>query len=429
MTEPLRLGIAGLGTVGVGVVRIVQAHAALLEQRAGRPIVISAVSARSRDKDRGVDLTSYAWEDDPVALARRDDINLFIEVMGGSDGPAKDATEAAIAAGKDVVTANKALLAIHGQALAEMAEDANRVIRFEAAVAGGIPVVKALTEGLAGNDITRVMGVMNGSCNYILTRMEDAGLSYEAVFDEANALGYLEADPQLDVGGIDAAHKLALLSSIAFGTQVDFDAVELEGIGSVTIEDIHHAADMGFKIKLLGVAQMTGRGLEQRMSPCLVPDSSPLGQLQGGTNMVVLEGDAVGQIVLRGPGAGEGPTASAVMGDVMDIARGMRIATFGQPARTLRHARAARAAVPAPYYLRMQLLDKPGALAKVAHVLGEAGISIDRMRQYDHADRAIAPVLIVTHKTTRTALEEALADFERTSVVAGTPVAIRIEAV
>ncbi|WP_439156060.1 homoserine dehydrogenase [Yoonia sp.] len=429
MTEPLRLGIAGLGTVGVGIVRIVQSHAELLAQRAGRPIVISAVSARSRDKDRGVDLTGYAWEDDPVTLAMRDDVDLFIEVMGGSDGPAKDATEAAIAAGKDVVTANKALLAIHGQALAEQAEDAGRVIRFEAAVAGGIPVVKALTEGLAGNEITRVMGVMNGSCNYILTRMEDAGLSYEAVFDEANALGYLEADPQLDVGGIDAGHKLALLSSIAFGTQVDFGAVELEGIGSVTIEDIHQAADMGFKIKLLGVAQMTGRGLEQRMSPCLVPDTSPLGQLQGGTNMVVLEGDAIGQIVLRGPGAGEGPTASAVMGDVMDIARGMRISTFGQPARTLRKARAARAAVPAPYYLRMQLLDKPGALAKVAYVLGEAGISIDRMRQYDHDDPNAAPVLIVTHKTTRSALEEALAEFESTSVVTGVPVAIRIEAV
>ena len=429
MTEPLRLGIAGLGTVGVGIVRIVQAHAALLEKRAGRPIVITAVSARSRAKDRGVDLSAYAWEDDPVALATRPDIDVFVEVMGGSEGPAKDATEAAIKAGKDVVTANKALLAIHGQALAELAEDADRVIRFEAAVAGGIPVVKALTEGLAGNDITRVMGVMNGSCNYILTRMEDAGLSYEAVFDEANQLGYLEADPELDVGGIDAGHKLALLSSIAFGTQVDFDAVELEGIGSVTIEDIHQAADMGYKIKLLGVAQMTGRGLEQRMSPCLVPDTSPLGQLQGGTNMVVLEGDAVGQIVLRGPGAGEGPTASAVMGDVMDIARGARLSTFGQPAKTLRKARAARAAVPAPYYLRMQLLDKPGALAKVAHVLGEAGISIDRMRQYDHDDPNAAPVLIVTHKTTRTALDEALADFPRTGVVTGTPVAIRIEAV
>lgn len=428
MTHPLRLGIAGLGTVGVGVVRIVQKHADLLQARSGRRVTISAVSARSRDKDRGVDLSAYAWEDDPVALARRDDVDLFIEVMGGHDGPAKHATEAAIAAGKDVVSANKALLAVHGQAIAEAAEAAGRVIRFEAAVAGGIPVVKALTEGLAANDITRIMGVMNGSCNYILTRMESAGLTYQEVFDEANALGYLEADPELDVGGIDAGHKLALLSAIAFGTQVDFDAVQLEGIGAVSIEDIRQAADMGFKIKLLGVAQMTGRGLEQRMSPCLVPDTSPLGQLQGGTNMIVLEGDSVGQIVLRGPGAGEGPTASAVMGDVMDIARGIRISTFGQPATSLRRARPALAAVPAPYYLRLQLLDKPGALAKVARALGDAGISIDRMRQYGHAEPT-APVLIVTHKTTRTALDEALAAFKDTSVVSGDPVAIRIEAV
>ena len=428
MTSPLRLGIAGLGTVGVGVVRIVQKNADLLAARAGRPVEIVAVSARSKDKNRGVDLSAYAWEDDPVALARRDDIDVFVEVMGGHEGPAKDATEAAIASGKDVVSANKALLAIHGQALAEAAEENGHVIRFEAAVAGGIPVVKALTEGLAANEITRVMGVMNGSCNYILTRMEDAGLTYQEVFDEANALGYLEADPELDVGGIDAGHKLALLSAIAFGTQVDFDAVELEGIGSVTIEDIRQAADMGFKIKLLGVAQMTGRGLEQHMSPCLVPDTSPLGQLQGGTNMVVLEGDAVTQVVLRGPGAGEGPTASAVMGDVMDIARGLRVSTFGQPATTLRKARAARAAVPAPYYLRMQLVDKPGALAKVAKALGEAGISIDRMRQYDHSDTT-APVLIVTHKTTRTALDEAITSFAGTGVVVGDPVAIRIEAV
>ena len=428
MTQPLRLGIAGLGTVGVGVVRVVQAHAALLALRAGRPVTISAVSARSKAKDRGVDLSGYAWEDDPVVLATRDDVDVFVELMGGSDGPAKAATEAAIAAGKDVVTANKALLAIHGQALAEAAEAAGRVIRFEAAVAGGIPVVKALTEGLAGNAISRVMGVMNGSCNYILTRMQDAGLTYQEVFDEANALGYLEADPELDVGGIDAGHKLALLASIAFGTQVNFAGVDLEGIGSVTIEDITQAADMGYRIKLLGVAQMTGRGLEQRMSPCLVPDTSPLGQLQGGTNMVVLEGDAVSQIVLRGPGAGEGPTASAVMGDVMDIARGVRISTFGQPAHTLRQARAAHSAIPAPYYLRMQLVDKPGALAKVAKVLGEAGVSINRMRQYDHTDTA-APVLIVTHKTTRTALTEAMAAFEATDVVLGTPVAIRIEEV
>lgn len=427
MSDPLRLGIAGLGTVGIGIVRIVQTHGALLAARAGRPIVISAVSARSQ-KDRGIDLSAYAWESDPVALTARDDVDVVIEVMGGHDGPAKATTEAALAAGKDVVSANKALLAIHGQALAEAAESKGRVIRFEAAVAGGIPVVKALIEGLAGNEITRVVGVMNGSCNYILTRMESAGLTYEQVFKEADDLGYLEADPELDVGGIDAGHKLALLAAIAFGTQVDFDGVELEGIGSVTIDDIRQAADMGYKIKLLGVAQMTGRGLEQRMSPCLVPDTSPLGQLQGGTNMVVLEGDAVGQIVLRGAGAGEGPTASAIMADVVDLARGTRYPTFGQPATSLRKARAARAAIPAPYYLRLKLLDKPGALAKVATILGDAGVSIDRMRQYDHSDTA-APVLIVTHKTTRAALDEALARFDSTGVVTQPPVAIRIEAV
>ena len=428
MTTPLRLGIAGLGTVGTGVVRIVRQKAEALAARAGRPITISAVSARTRDKDRGVTLGDYAWEDDPVTLAKRDDVDVFVELMGGSDGPAKAATEAAIAAGKDVVTANKAMLAHHGHALALAAEEAGRVIRFEAAVAGGIPVIKALTEGLAGNDITRVMGVMNGTCNYILTRMQATGQGYNALFEEADKLGYLEADPNLDVGGIDAGHKLALLSSIAFGCQVDFDGVALEGIQDITLDDIRHAADMGYRIKLLGVAQMTGRGLEQRMSPCLVPAKSPLGQLEGGTNMVVLEGDQVEQIVLRGPGAGMGPTASAVMGDVMDIARGFRLSTFGQPAATLKPCAQASSATPARYYLRMSLDDKPGALAKVATLLGEAGISIDRMRQYRHDD-ATAPVLIVTHKTNRDALDTALTGIRRLDVLAGDPVALRIETV
>ena len=428
MPDPLRLGIAGLGTVGTGVVRIIQQHGDLIAARAGRPVQITAVSARSRSKNRDIDLSDYAWEDDPVALARRADIDLFIEVMGGAEGPARDATLAAIAAGKDVVTANKALLAHHGQALAEAAEAAGRVIRFEAAVAGGIPVIKALTEGLAGNRITRVMGVMNGTCNYILTRMESAGLPYGTVFEEARTLGYLEADPTLDVGGIDAGHKLSLLAAIAFGTRVNFAAVELEGIERVSIDDIRLAADMGFRIKLLGVAQMTGRGLEQRMTPCLVPADSPLGQLVGGTNMVVLEGDAVGQIVLRGAGAGSGPTASAVMADVIDVARGIRLPTFGQPALTLTAAPSASAAAAAPFYLRMTLLDKPGALAKVATVLGDAGVSIDRMRQYGHAS-SNAPVLIVTHKTTRDAINHAISGFSATGVVVGDPVAIRIEAV
>ncbi|MCV2864563.1 homoserine dehydrogenase [Defluviimonas sp. WL0075] len=428
MSEPLRLGIAGLGTVGIGVVKIVQAHAEMLARRAGRPIAITAVSARDRSRNRDADLSGYAWESDPVALARRDDVDVFVEVMGGDNGPAKASTEAAIAAGKDVVTANKALLALHGQALAEAAEAAGRVIRFEAAVAGGIPVVKALTEGLAGNEIRRVMGVMNGTCNYILTRMESSGLPYEQVFEEARQLGYLEADPNLDVGGIDAGHKLSLLAAIAFGTRVAFDAVELEGIGRVSIDDIRRAADMGYRIKLLGVAQMTGRGLEQSMSPCLVPADSPLGQLQGGTNMVVLEGDSVGQIVLRGAGAGQGPTASAVMADVIDIARGCRVSTFGQPAATLAEAIPAKAAAPAPFYLRMALSDKPGALAKVASILGDAGISINRMRQYGHEDPT-APVLVVTHRTTRDAIDHALSRLPATGVVEGDPVAIRIESV
>jgi homoserine dehydrogenase len=428
MSQPLRLGIAGLGTVGIGVVKIIQQQADLLTMRTGRAVTISAISARTRNKDRGVDLSGYAWEDDPVALAKRDDVDVYVELMGGSNGPAKASTQAALDAGKDVVTANKALLALHGQALAEQAEAAGRVIRYEAAVAGGIPVIKALTEGLAGNKITRVMGVMNGTCNYILTRMEATGQGYEALFDEANKLGYLEAAPNLDVGGIDAGHKLSLLSSIAFGTKVDFDGVELEGIQRISLEDIKDAADMGYRVKLLGVAQMTPRGLEQRMSPCLVPADSPLGQLEGGTNMVVIEGDSVGQIVLRGAGAGEGPTASAVMGDICDIARGYRYPVFGQPADSLSAAPRAQSATPAPYYLRLALQDKPGALAKITSILGEAGVSIHRMRQYDHKDD-IAPVLLVTHATTRAELDVALAAMDQTDVVTAEPVALRIETV
>ena len=426
MSNPLRLGIAGLGTVGVGTVRIVQRQAALLTARTGRDITISAVSARTRDKDRGVRLGDYAWEDDPVTLARRDDVDVFVELIGGEDGPAKAAVEAAIESGKHVVTANKALLAMHGQALAEAAEAQGVTIRFEAAVAGGIPAIKALTEGLAGNEITRVMGVMNGTCNYMLTRMQNDGLSYDAVFKECEELGYLEADPTLDVGGIDAGHKLAILSAIAFGTQVDFDALTIEGIERVTIEDIEQAADMGYRIKLLGVAHMSGRGLEARMTPCLVPASSPLGQLEGPTNMVVLEGDSVGQIVLRGAGAGEGPTASAVMGDVCDIARGLNLPVFGVPAAELKPVAKSNQASPSSYYIRMELFDKPGALARVATVMGDAGISIDRMRQYGHSSEN-APVLIVTHKAAKDALDTALAALPGTGVLASEPVALRIE--
>ena len=426
MTHPLRLGIAGLGTVGMGVVKILHEKQALLKRRTGRSIEITAVSARTKDKDRGMILDAYAWEQDPVKLAQRDDIDIFVELMGGHEGSALEATKAAIASGKDLVTANKAMLAHHGHALALQSEKNGSVIRFEAAVAGGIPVIKSLTEGLAGNEIIRVMGVMNGTCNYILTQMQATGRGYKALFKECAELGFLEADPNLDVGGIDAGHKLSLLSSIAFGTQVNFDEMELEGIQRIELKDIEQAADMGFRIKLLGVAQMTERGLEQRMSPCLVPQNSPIGQLEGGTNMIVLEGDEVGQVFLRGAGAGQGPTASAVMSDIIEIASGTRLSTFGQPANTLEKAGSASSLTPAPYYIRLSLLDKPGALAKIATVLGQAGVSIDRMRQYGHEDKT-APVLIVTHETLPRALDQALRQIPATGMLDDTPVALRIE--
>ncbi len=428
MPAPLRIGLAGLGTVGSGVIRMLQTHGDTIAARAGRPIEVAAVSARSRHRDRGVDLSAYEWEDDPVALARRADVDLVVEVIGGEDGPAKATAAAAIAGGKHVVTANKALLARHGQALAEAAEAAGVALRFEAAVAGGIPVVKALTEGLAGNAVSRVMGVMNGTCNYILTQMEATGASYGEVLAEAQRLGYAEADPAFDVGGIDAAQKLALLSAIAFGTRVDFAGIAVEGIERVNLADIEHAAEMGYRVKLLCVAHRTAEGLEARTQPCLVPASSPVGMLEGVTNMVVLEGDFVGRIVLSGPGAGAGPTASAIVGDLVDIARGFVMPAFGQPAAGLAASNRPAATSAAAYYLRFALTDAPGVLGRVAQALGAAGISIDRMRQIAHAG-AEAPVLIVTHRTERAALDKALAEIEGYDVCRAQPVAIRVEEV
>ncbi|WP_069300365.1 homoserine dehydrogenase [Neptunicoccus sediminis] len=425
MSTTLRLGIAGLGTVGSGVIKIVQQNTALLTARSGCTIEVAAVSARSRGKDRGVDLSAYDWEDDPTKLAQRDDVDVYVELMGGEDGPAKASVEAALAAGKHVVTANKALLAHHGHALATAAEENGLNLRFEAAVAGGIPVIKALTEGLAGNKINRIMGVMNGTCNYILTRMENAGLPYEDVFEEANQLGYLEADPNLDVGGIDAAHKLVLLSSIAYGTQVDFPSAQLQGIGEISIDDIRAASDMGYRIKLLGLSQMTANGLEQTMQPCLVPYNSPLGQLEGGTNMIVIEGDSVGQIVMRGAGAGEGPTASAVMGDVMDIARGLTLPVFGIPAAQLVDTPSAQSQAPSAYYIRTSLRDAPGVLANIARALGDANVSIDRLRQQNHEGDS-APVLIVTHPCKPSDVEAALEGIRATGEATSEPIALKI---
>jgi homoserine dehydrogenase len=426
-TEPLRVGLAGLGTVGAGVLRLLAGNGAAIAARAGRPLRVTAVSARDRARDRGSDLSGAAWEADPVALALRPDVDVLVEVIGGT-GPALAAVEAALGAGKAVVTANKAMLALHGAALAARADARGAALRWEAAVAGGIPVIKALGEGLPGNRITRVMGVLNGTCNYILTTMEKTGADYADVLADAQRLGYAEADPAVDVGGIDAAHKLALLAALAFGTRVDFAGVAIRGIGEITLADIRRAADMGYRVKLLGVARMNADGLEQRMEPCLVPAGSTLGGLEGVTNAVAIEGDAVGQVTMVGPGAGAGPTASAVIGDLVDIARGNVRPAFGLPAAALARPERSSVGSEAAYYLRLTLRDRPGALAQVATVLGEHDVSIDRMRQYGHRGTE-APVVILTHPTEGRTVSAALAGIAALDVSLADPVALRIEEV
>lgn len=425
---PLRLGLAGLGTVGAGVAQILARQGEALSAKAGRPIVLTAVSARDRTRDRGVDLNAVAWEADPVALATRTDVDCVVECIGGAEGPARSLAETALARGKSLVTANKALIAHHGQALALAAEAAGVALRFEAAVAGGIPVLKAIGEGLAANRITRVFGVLNGTCNYILSEMEARRADYPGVLAEAQALGYAEADPSFDVGGIDAAHKLAILAAIAFGTRVDLGGVVTEGIERITLADIQTARDMGFSIKLLGLARMQSSGLEQRVRPCMVAETSAIGALRGVTNCVVAEGDAVGQCVFSGPGAGGGPTGSAILADVLDVARGRIDPAFGRPAAGLVAApRLSHGDEHSPYYLRLHLADRPGALAQIAAALGDAGVSIHRMRQYGQGDPV--PVVIVTHDAPRPAIDAALATITALPVCETAPVAIRIEEV
>ena len=426
MDSVLKIGMAGLGTVGSGVLKILSSHSKLISSRSGRSIELKAISARSRSKNRCVSLEGLAWESNIIDLAKRSDIDVFIELIGGDENPAKEAIETALKSRKHVITANKALLAKHGQELAELAEKNNVSLKFEAAVAGGIPAIKTLIESLAGNKINRIMGVMNGTCNYILTRMENSNLTYEAVFNEAQKLGYLEADPKLDVGGIDASHKLAILSSIAFGTQINFTAVDTQGIELISVQDIEQAREMGYRIKLLGVSQITDQGLEQRMQPCLVSATSSIGQLENAMNMIIFDGDNSGQIILRGAGAGEGPTSSAVMSDIIDIARGNKVPTFGQPATSLVKMSPVLTSTPAAYYIRTKLKDSPGVLAKMATALGNNGISIDRMRQTQHTDVA-APVVMITHKTLPEILNKALKEVLKTGITLEPPVALRIE--
>jgi homoserine dehydrogenase len=432
MTNALRIGLAGLGNVGVGVLDIVKKHGELLADRAGMPIKVTGVAARNKAKDRGHDLSGINWFDDPVAMAKSLEIDVFIELMGGEGDPAKAAVEAAIAAGKHVVTANKALLAHHGASLARAAEAKGVCLNFEASVAGGIPIIKALREGLIGNRVTKLFGIMNGTCNYILTKMANEGRSFNNVLKEAQDLGYAEADPTFDIGGFDTAHKLAVVTSLAFGTEVNLKAIEIEGIEEITLDDIRNASDMGYKIKLLGVAVAHDGGVEQRVHPTLVPKGAPVSDTDGVFNAVVVKGDFVGDLMLEGRGAGAHPTASAVLSDIVDIARGNRRPAFGIPATRLKpYKPAPKKAHEGGYYVALELVDRPGAVASIARILADGKISIEsivqRGKQEKDAPRATATFTLITHDTLDTAIRAAMAKIEKDGHVASKPRLIRIE--
>lgn len=429
MTNALRVGLAGLGTVGGGVVQLLRGNAELIAARAGRPIEVVAVSARDRGRARGFSLDGLAWHENPVALATDERVEVVVEVMGGADGPAKALVERSLAARKPVVTANKALLATHGVALARLVEETGGTLAYEAAVAGGIPVIKALREGLAANRITRVAGILNGTCNHILTEMRQKRLSFAEALRAAQELGYAEADPSFDIDGVDAAHKLAILAALAFGRPVDLASLHVEGIRRVSPLDIALAGELGYRIKLLGIATRSEAGVLARVHPCMVPEASPLAAVEGVFNAVLAEGDAVGRLVLQGRGAGAGPTASAVVADLIDVARGRRAPLFGarradldpSPALPMERHRGA-------HYLRLMVLDQPGVIADVTGVLRDERISLESMLQRGRAPGEPVPVVLVTHECEEAAMTRALARIAGLPTVVEPPAMIRIEA-
>ena len=439
MKDHLTLGVAGLGTVGAGLLSLLQTHGERLSQQLGREIRVTGVAARDRRKARGVDLDKIAWFEDAVALARDPGNAVFVELIGGDEGVARASVEAALNAGKHVVTANKALLAKHGVALARLAEQKRVSLNFEAAVAGGIPVIKTLREALAANAVKRVYGILNGTCNYILTKMQDEGLAFADVLKEAQAKGYAEADPTFDIGGFDTAHKLTLLTSLAFGTRVAFDQIHIEGIQTITAADIEAAADLGYSIKLLGVALLTESGIEQRVHPALVPRHAAIAQVSNVTNAVAVDGDFVGSLLLVGPGAGAKATASSVAADIVDIARGSRLPPFSVPAAKLKNYRRAKLGQhQGAYYVRLVVHDRPGVMAAIARRMADREVSLESVVQrrprkalpgIDARPQPGAPtsVVIVTHETTEEAIRKALDAIESDGKVAEKPQMIRIE--
>ncbi|WP_019832668.1 homoserine dehydrogenase [Sphingomonas sp. PR090111-T3T-6A] len=432
MSKALRVALAGLGTVGAGVIKLIDANREIIERRAGRAIEITAVSARDRTRDRGVDLGRFAWVDDSAALAERDDVDVVVELIGGADGPALTLARRTIAAGRHFVTANKAMIAHHGLGLAGDAEAKSVAFKYEAAVAGGIPVIKGLREGAAANAIGRVYGILNGTCNYILTTMEDEGRDFAEVLAEAQRLGYAEADPSFDIDGVDAAHKLSILASLAFGTKIDFGSAAISGIRHVIAADIAQAQALGYRVRLVGVAEAQPEGsatagLFQRVHPCLVPASHPLAHVAGSLNAVVAEGNFVGRLFFEGRGAGEGPTASAVVADLIDIARGEYGPAFAMPVDSLAEM------APAPTgerrgraYLRFSVADRPGVLAEIAAAMRDAGVSIESLIQRGTTPDGGVLVAMVTHEGPERAVTDALARLEGSASLIGQPMWMHI---
>ncbi len=428
MSEALRVGVAGLGTVGGGTVKELVENAALLESRCGRPIKLVAVAEMNRDRQAVLPLDGVTWYDDALALIDADDVDVVVELIGGSGGIAKKLCEVALNAGKHVVTANKALIAHHGNALAEIAEEKGVTLGYEAAVAGGIPIIKAIREGLVGNGIARVYGIFNGTSNYILTTMRETGREFGDVLKEAQKLGYAEADPSFDVDGVDTAHKLAILTSVAFGCRLDFDAVHVEGIRHVSALDIQFADELGYRIKLLGVTCIGDAGVEQRVHPCMVPADAAIAKVEGVFNAVVADGNLTDATMYVGRGAGEKPTASAVVSDIADIARGRNVPTLGVPAADLtdiptvpmeRHRGA--------FYVRLTLLDLPGVFADVAAILRDHAVSMESLLQHGRAPNEAVPVVMIFHETDEASVSAALSKIESLDTVVEPPRVIRIE--
>ena len=418
--------MAGLGTVGGGVVKALANPE--LAARAGRALEVVAVSARNRGKDRGFDHSRMTWTHDAAELAKSD-ADVVVELIGGEDGIALAVVEGALKAGKHVVTGNKALLARHGARLAALAEENGVALKWEAAVAGGIPIVKALRESLIAYGVDAVRGILNGTCNYILTQMEATGRTFADVLAEAQKLGYAEADPKLDVGGGDTAHKLVLLSSLAFGTVPDQKNISVEGIEGITTEDIRFAHEFGFRIKLLGIARRTPQGIDQRVRPSMVKAGTPLADVDGVFNAVMANAGPAGRFFFEGRGAGEAPTALSVVGDLMDIARGNFGPSFGWPAATLKPLKPADpGAASSAYYLRFEVLDVPGVLAEIARHLAESQVSIESMIQRGRSPGEPVSIVMITHETSQASVERALKVIATSDKVRARPCLIPMEA-